>query len=374
MHEMRSWVRLFEAEEIEEKSPPGWEGTVKGLKKHKEIDNPWALCLAGDTKVPLLDGRTLSMEQLVEEYGDGTPFWVYSFDTDYIRTSTNKKHRRNGFFVPGLAHHPRCTGTQQTLRVTLDNGETIICSRGHPFLMRDNTYKVAQNLAIGDALRPLNFRLNEKGYREFDCGYDQWHVLHWHQQCVANGHKSAGAGTAALVAYNKSDVGREHARKNLLTYNASDQHREAVRERMKHSPDHVRKLHEGARRPEVRKRQAVSMSEWHKANPQVSRATMEVMRNAQTTEQLSANAKWGSHLRWHERRGTTKPGCSFCEAYSNHKVLSIEAGPEIPVYDLTVETYHNFALEAGVFVHNSWYMKNKGFKSHRTKSGKKKRS
>jgi hypothetical protein len=24
-------------------APPGWEGTVKHMKKHKEIDNPWAL-------------------------------------------------------------------------------------------------------------------------------------------------------------------------------------------------------------------------------------------------------------------------------------------------------------------------------------------
>ena len=28
-------------EELEEKAPEGWEGTVKAMKKHKEIDNPW---------------------------------------------------------------------------------------------------------------------------------------------------------------------------------------------------------------------------------------------------------------------------------------------------------------------------------------------
>lgn len=30
-------------EEVNEVSPEGWEGTVKAMKKHKEIDNPWAL-------------------------------------------------------------------------------------------------------------------------------------------------------------------------------------------------------------------------------------------------------------------------------------------------------------------------------------------
>jgi hypothetical protein len=28
---------------VSEVAPPGWEGTVKAMKKHKEIDNPWAL-------------------------------------------------------------------------------------------------------------------------------------------------------------------------------------------------------------------------------------------------------------------------------------------------------------------------------------------
>lgn len=30
-------------EPINEKAPEGWEGTVKAMKKHKEIDNPWAM-------------------------------------------------------------------------------------------------------------------------------------------------------------------------------------------------------------------------------------------------------------------------------------------------------------------------------------------
>ncbi|NBO29669.1 MAG: hypothetical protein EBV10_10580 [Synechococcaceae bacterium WB6_1A_059] len=29
--------------QLQEKAPEGWEGTVKAMKKHKEIDNPWAL-------------------------------------------------------------------------------------------------------------------------------------------------------------------------------------------------------------------------------------------------------------------------------------------------------------------------------------------
>ena len=46
MHDMRVWLRLFEAvepQQIGENAPEGWEGTVKAMKKEKDIDNPWAL-------------------------------------------------------------------------------------------------------------------------------------------------------------------------------------------------------------------------------------------------------------------------------------------------------------------------------------------
>ena len=41
--DLENYVGEQETEELEEKAPEGWEGTVKAMKKHKEIDNPWAL-------------------------------------------------------------------------------------------------------------------------------------------------------------------------------------------------------------------------------------------------------------------------------------------------------------------------------------------
>lgn len=34
---------LLHSKVREDKAPPGFEGTVKGLKKHTEVDNPFAL-------------------------------------------------------------------------------------------------------------------------------------------------------------------------------------------------------------------------------------------------------------------------------------------------------------------------------------------
>lgn len=36
-------IKPTEEVKVDEKSPEGWEGTVKSMKKYKEIDNPWAL-------------------------------------------------------------------------------------------------------------------------------------------------------------------------------------------------------------------------------------------------------------------------------------------------------------------------------------------
>ncbi len=58
--------RLFENERIRaEVSPPGWEDTVKSMKKHKNIKNPWALAywMKGKGAKP---SENITMEQLDE--------------------------------------------------------------------------------------------------------------------------------------------------------------------------------------------------------------------------------------------------------------------------------------------------------------------
>jgi hypothetical protein len=40
---MKTFSEWLEEKGLEEVSPPGWSGTTKAMKKHKEITNPWAL-------------------------------------------------------------------------------------------------------------------------------------------------------------------------------------------------------------------------------------------------------------------------------------------------------------------------------------------
>ncbi len=56
---------------------------------------------------------------------------------------------------------------------------------------------------------------------------------------------------------------------------------------------------------------------------------------------------------WTPTRDTIAEYHSVSSSPDNHKVLCVEPDGFEDVYDFTVDTYHNFALAAGVFVHNS---------------------
>src|SRR5205807_4299547 len=97
------------------------------------------MCLVGDTKIPLLDGTEVAVKDLVGR----DHFWVYS-------------SKENGEMRPGRGHSARITQHDaEVIKVTLDNGESISCTSNHKFLMRDGSYKEAQELCPDDSLMPL---------------------------------------------------------------------------------------------------------------------------------------------------------------------------------------------------------------------------
>ena len=100
-------------------------------------------CFSGDTKVALVDGRNLSFTELVKEDQQGKQNYCYTI-------------RNDGTIGVEKILHPRITkGNAQVIKVTLDNGEQIICTPDHRFMLRDGSYKQAQDLTIDDALMAL---------------------------------------------------------------------------------------------------------------------------------------------------------------------------------------------------------------------------
>lgn len=115
-------------------------------------------CLTGDTLIPLLDGRTLSLEELHAEFGSTMPFWIYASD-------------EQGDFVPAQAISLGVRReVTELIEVTLDNNKVIKCTPDHLFRLRDGSYIEANKLVAGASLMPLYLEVREPN-RKYSCAY-----------------------------------------------------------------------------------------------------------------------------------------------------------------------------------------------------------
>jgi DNA gyrase subunit B len=106
-------------------------------------------CFVGDTKVALTDGRSLSFKELVAEEAQGKQNFCYTI-------------RQDGQIGIEKIINARITKkSAEVVRVTLDNGETILCTPDHRFMLRDGSYKPAASLTAEDSLMPLYRKLSD---------------------------------------------------------------------------------------------------------------------------------------------------------------------------------------------------------------------
>src|SRR5208282_1320925 len=101
---------------------------------------PIIQCLAGDTKIALLDGTTPTLEQMYKE--NRKDIWTYSCDS-------------GGNISPAKGEGVVLTKYAEVIKVTIDNGESFKCTLDHKIMLRDGTYKEAGQLLPGDSLMPL---------------------------------------------------------------------------------------------------------------------------------------------------------------------------------------------------------------------------
>lgn len=100
-------------------------------------------CFSGDTLVALADGRALSFKALIAEQAEGKEHFGYTI-------------RRDGTIGLERLINIRMTKAHaKVVRVTLDNGESIICTPDHRFMLRGGGYKAAADLTPNDSLMPL---------------------------------------------------------------------------------------------------------------------------------------------------------------------------------------------------------------------------
>jgi hypothetical protein len=135
-------------------------------------------CLALDTKIPLLDGRTLELAELIKEHQEGKINWVYSCDPV------------TGAVVPGeIAWAGVTRKSAEVLKVTFDNGESITCTPDHKFPVQGVGFVRADELTPDMSLVPFSRRWSSQvetrdvpfheGYEEvYDVAEKSWRRTH----------------------------------------------------------------------------------------------------------------------------------------------------------------------------------------------------
>ena len=108
-------------------------------------------CLEENTEIKLLNGEIHTVKEILDMFNNGEELWVYSTDA-------------NGDFKPGKVTDVWVSGyVNEMVKVTLDNGKTIITTPNHRYMMRDGTYVEAKDLQKNDSLMPLYFKY-QNGY------------------------------------------------------------------------------------------------------------------------------------------------------------------------------------------------------------------
>ncbi len=279
-------------------------------------------CFAGDTLVPLASGKFQSMRDLADEWAKGVTHFGYATNDDGdIR------------IVPLV--EPRLTKKgAKVVEVELDNGERIRCTPDHPFRMRDGSYRPAAKLVPGESLMPLKTRRTRRGEAPA-AGYEMvwmngkgaWNHTHH----LADLYNLVAARYSAGVARVMSDPERKgRIQKALAAWRLSTS-----------SAEKGELIRSGHRLKGLQLLNRVRGAD----DPQ---AAYEALRRSEAPTSLRYERLVNEHFGGDPRHALEAAANVNCKVAKIRHLVERE-----DVYDLTVEPYHNFAVAAGVFVHNS---------------------
>jgi len=103
------------------------------------------LCLDLTTRIPLLDGRILSLSDLIIEFESGKENWAYSCDPE------------TGKIVPGVINWAGVTRKDTAvIKLTFDNGKELICTPDHKIPVFGKGFVEAKDLTVDDSLIAFN--------------------------------------------------------------------------------------------------------------------------------------------------------------------------------------------------------------------------
>ena len=393
----------------------------KGMKVDHPIkgskDMADGVCLSGDTKIPLLNGKVRTIKEIVESKEEYFTYSCNSFGKIYPGKIIGKKYQ----------------GKKEIVRVHLDNNEFVDCTLDHLWMMRDGSYKEAKNLMINDSLMPLYKDMSDGikygrklvGYElVYDNYLNKWIYTHHMSNPLKNHIKEFqkdGKFVTKPVPHHK-DFNKKNNNPSNIEWMSWQNH---MKIHTSEHGEHIAQLwKEGKMKghpcsEKAKETASLNISKWNSSEEKIERFKRE--------DKFSAVAKigaekqkelWKSNVNWsnkqREKRQKTQLDlvskgrhnfvnaprnslgwigsepdlgklkvltCAYCgDGFTsfkeksccsrnhylylwrknnknmnvvNHKVSSIEfLHIEKDVYDISVENLNNFAVNAGVFVHN----------------------
>jgi hypothetical protein len=325
------------------------------------INHPSDGCFVGDTRIPLLDGTCPTIAEL-----EGRTAWVYSATSD-------------GQIVPGLARGRRTKVAKRFVDVVLDSGYVARCTPEHLWMLRDGSYKPAADLIPAvDRLMPITRTWPVNGGYERVSDKDGRRTL---THTLVAQHVLGRALAAGELAHHGNHVKTDNRPENLQVMAQGEHHALHASQRWADDAEYVLRVRAGhaAWRASDEAQEALAGRDLSKRwahfvtseqrHAEMARIlpfyrhdiTVEALRTVLHEENANAAAralgcgrnvvvsrlKQAGYTSWENFRQT-------CDA--NHKVravIPVELDDSVPVFDLEVDEWSNFALTGGVFVHNS---------------------
>ena len=358
-----------------------------------KIDHP-KQCLVGNTKIRMLNGTSKTINELLADKYNNIDNYVYTF---------NEKTKR---IEPKLIKDVWQTGYRKDLyKITLDNDEEIICTSNHPFMLRNGIYLEAEKLCIGQSLMPLYTKVADKGLKGYRLYYEpiegKWKYEHNHFD------ETKIAYIKGYVTHHKN-YNKLDNRPCNLHYISKSKHKyihnrnQTNQEKIKRSNSvkHWHVTHRDSCEYETRRNKCRDgMKQYNINHPEaIIRRVNSIKSKHKSMSKQELCDKYGKNKnrQWFTNgitnillyenqevptgfyKGKTQSGNWFTNGknnlyihpnqkipygyvkgrnvfiYKNHKIKDIEKLTNYQkVYDLEIEDNHNFALDAGIFVHNS---------------------
>lgn len=294
-------------------------------------------CLHPDTKIKLADGREISIKQITEEYNAGKTNYVYSI-------TENKEWKIKPIQWAGITDTNR-----EMIKVNIDNGESIICTPNHRFMLRNGVYCEAKDLQPETSLMPIYTKISSKKNGDKLDGYEmllnnetgEWEYTH------------RIAKQEELLEAKESKKTTVH-HKNFNKLNNNPDNLQLMTSKT-HWVYHARLAKRLSEDKELVERRNESIREYYSTEE-----GLEVGRKNMAKAQASPK-KTAEKLRVHYstiKRLVKKNGYKSWEYFKdqpiNHKVLSVEIfGICEEVYDITIDNETPNFTVSSVLCHNS---------------------